>query len=38
MKSEIESVIKEKHAQSQGNSFAQLTHDGDVLINGNKAQ
>ena len=36
MKSEIAEVIKEKCAQSQGNSFAQLIHDGSTLENGKK--
>ena len=37
-KSEISEMIKEKHMQSKGNVFAQLTHHTDTLGNGKKAQ
>ena len=34
MNSEIAEMVKEKHKQSQGNSFSQLNHDGATLVNG----
>ena len=38
MKSEIAEVVKEKNTQSQGNSFAQLTHVGATLASRKKVQ
>ena len=38
MKSEIASVIKEKCAQSEGNTFSQLTHYRSILVSGKKLQ
>ena len=38
MKSGILAVVTDKYMQSQGNSFAQLTHNGDTLVRGKKVQ